>query len=87
MCFGENRSLPFISSRYGTPTIFVGKQLFYIKFFPDKYKDDLLKLGTISGRDDSRKINKTVLTAIPLRNHTVGFSQAEKIYISKKWIS
>lgn len=57
---------------------------FTLCFFPDKYKDDLLKLGTISGRDNPKKIDKTVLTAIPLNNHTVGFSQAGAIYICKK---
>ena len=59
-------------------------EYFTLCFFSDEYKDDLLKLGTISGSDDPRKIDKTALTTISFNCNTVSYLQAQTIYVCRK---
>ena len=54
---------------------------FTLSVFSGEYKDDLVAIGSISGRNDSHKIEKT---RIGLGDNTVTFSQAKKAIVCKK---
>ncbi len=58
-------------------------EYFTLSFFSDSYKEDLLKIGTVSGREDPHKVEKTALTPISV-NDTVAFPQAEKVLVCRR---
>lgn len=58
------------------------EEYFTISFFSEEYKEDLLYLGTHSGKDED-KISKTKLTPIALENG-VGFKEAQLTFVCKK---
>lgn len=57
-------------------------EYFTVSFFPEKYRQDLLLLGTKSGRDGD-KVAETALTPVPAGN-SVSFAQAEVTLVCRK---
>ncbi|MBR2717201.1 MAG: flavin reductase [Oscillospiraceae bacterium] len=57
-------------------------EYFTVSFYPEKNRQDLLTMGTVSGRDGD-KIAKTTLTPKPLEN-AVTFAQAEVTLLCRK---
>lgn len=58
------------------------EEYFTISFFSEKYRNDVITLGRISGRDEN-KINYTSLTPVEMDNG-VGFKEAELTFLCKK---
>ncbi|MBQ1620203.1 MAG: flavin reductase [Oscillospiraceae bacterium] len=56
---------------------------FTISFFPEQYREDLMLLGTLSGRDGD-KLAKTKLTARELAPGVMGFEQAKVTLVCRK---
>lgn len=56
---------------------------FTISFFPEQYREDLMLLGTLSGRDGD-KLAKTKLTARELAPGVMGFEQAAVTLVCRK---
>ena len=56
---------------------------FTVSFFPDENHEDLITLGTKSGRDGD-KVGMTKLKAVSCVNDTVSFEQAETVIVCKK---
>lgn len=56
---------------------------FALSVFSQDYKKDLITIGSISGRDDPQKVEKTSLTPIAIAD-VVSFSQAQKVVVCKK---
>ncbi len=56
---------------------------FTISFFPEQYREDLMLLGTLSGRDGD-KLAKTKLTARELEPGVMGFEQAKVTLVCRK---
>jgi len=56
---------------------------FTISFFPEQYREDLMLLGTLSGRDGD-KLAKTKLTARELAPGVMGFKQAKVTLVCRK---
>ena len=55
---------------------------FTVSIFSKEYKNDLVLMGTLSGKDCD-KVAKTSLTPIAIEN-SVAFSQASKVFVCKK---
>lgn len=56
---------------------------FTVSFFPEQYREDLMLLGTLSGRDGD-KLAKTKLAAKELTPGVMGFEQAEVTLVCRK---
>ena len=57
-------------------------EYFTVSFYPEKYRQDLLLLGTKSGRDGN-KVAETALMPVPAGN-SVSFAQAEVTLVCRK---
>ena len=57
-------------------------EIFTVSFFPERYRQDLTLLGTVSGRDGD-KLAKTGLTPVSLGGG-MGFAQASCTLVCKK---
>ena len=57
-------------------------EFFTIGFFPEAYRQDLLVLGTLSGRDGD-KLARTTLTPVALEG-AVAFREAERTLLCRK---
>ena len=57
-------------------------EYFTITFFPEEYRDDLMYLGSHSGRDED-KVAKTRLTPVVCGNSTA-FKEAELTFLCRK---
>ncbi|GHU63101.1 hypothetical protein FACS189418_5730 [Clostridia bacterium] len=67
----------FQSDRY-TLELIRKEQSYTLSFFPDKYKEQLMFLGSKSGRD-SNKMQETALTGIQTPSGNMAFSEAKLI--------
>lgn len=68
-------------SRY-THEFLEENEFFTITFFPEEYKNDLLMLGSVSGRDRD-KVAESNLTPRQLENG-IGFAEAELTFVCRK---
>ena len=57
--------------------------LFTITFFPDECRKALGLLGSVSGREDPEKIEKSGLTPVDL-DGTVSFKEANQVFVCRK---
>lgn len=72
----------FVSPVRYTHSYLEKNEYFTVSFFPEKYRRDLLTLGSRSGRDGD-KVALTALTPLALE-HGVDFAQAELSFVCKK---
>ena len=75
-------------SRY-THEFMESEELFTVSFYPEEYRKDLGKLGTLSGRDCD-KVAETRLTPVPVEvkaGETMSFAQAELTLVCRKMFS
>jgi len=73
----------FLRESRQTSDILLKNERFTVCFFPEEYRQDLVILGSKSGKNVPDKINLTKLTPKPLGN-AVGFEEAELTFVCKK---
>lgn len=72
----------YVNPKHYTFDYMDNKDFFTVSFFPEKYRSDVITLGTKSGRDE----DKVALTGLTPRavEHSVAFEQAELTFVCKK---
>ena len=83
--WGQGGGLPVTSLRPQRYTKeFVDRADTYtVCFFPEEYKKDMSYLGSVSGRDEKDKINKTSLTPLFV-DDTTAFAEASLVLVCRK---
>ena len=72
----------YIKPSRNTHDYLMNNEYFSVSFFAEAYRDDLITMGTLSGRN-CNKVSMTSLTPIAAGN-SVAFSQASTVYLCKK---
>ena len=82
---GKNVISIYVSPARYTHGYLEREELFTVSFFPEEYRQDLLLLGSRSGRDGD-KVALTQLDPIEVQG-SVGFRQAELTFLCRKLYS
>lgn len=81
--WGKNVFICYVRPTRYTYSFMEKVNTFTISFFSEKYKRELVYLGSHSGRDED-KIKKCNLTANNLEENCVGFHEARLTFVCKK---